>query len=431
MWPNYLFLGFTIVVVSLFFFMKTKVALLIFLVFSISIQYLERVHIGILSGLDLVGIVLPILFLSSIILRQYNLDRLDIIFLAFLILTIPAALTNTETLSLLERFGCWAKFLNGLVVMMAIKQNVKSFEDIKKLINAILIAAIPMCLIATYQLMHLQKIHFMMSSKQNNIDAFFHHRGLLAFALVTIFPLLLFRSSQSISKKKFLWYICILLFTILLYFTYLRVAWIGLAVEVLVWNILRKNGRLLIGLAIALILILLLTPIGNNIKGALEDIPLFFSHLRQGILTNPTYDDLFTGRWGIFMVNINAFFSQGAVQMFIGNGIGSTIFFYSQATGISIGHHNNYLILLLDMGLIGFILYISMIIMLFRIGWRLVKVGESWIRIYSISYLSFLISYILMGLGNHLFYHLTTGIWIFWILAGVTIALSTDAEIQI
>ena len=70
-----------------------------------------------------------------------------------------------------------------------------------------------------------------------------------------------------------------------------------------------------------------------------------------------------------------------------------------------------------------FILYFTVVFFLYLKSFKLLRSKDSFNRQYAKLFMTLLTSYLVMGLGTHIFYELTSGIWVFWGLGGALLGL--------
>lgn len=424
------------------FLFKIEMAILLFFAAGLSIQYFEKIRLGPFSALDFVGMAIPLLlFLGLLINKKTNTPHefskditVPIYFclciLIFLtgILFASAFYPKRSPFALSEQIGFAGKFFNGFIVLWVVSAFFKDKSKLNKLLSCMLFCLLVPGAIGFWEIItgsarpHGAGIYPMPW-------AFFHHPGVIAFGFVVLFPVALFKHSEaSDSKSKAFWASVVILMLIFLYFTYRRVVWIGLMAQLLTWLILlhKTKYRLIYAYLGALFFILLEGAQSTfSLEDRLGDIVTFFGHLPEAFTSN-RYDFLFTGRWGFFRGNLIYLANQPIMNLIFGNGVGSTAYASWSAARVAGGGHNCYFILLIEFGLICFIMYMLLVLILLWKSFRMLHSSDTFIRQYSKLFISLLVSYMVMGLGTHIFYELTSGIWIFWGLAGGVVALSVN-----
>lgn len=403
-----------------------KKAVLLFFAASISIQYLENYKVGTLSALDLFGGFLPVLLLLSLFINKGSIskylvkDSIHKVFMTFLIFTFicNVIFSHSNDVVFLDRLGLWMKFFNGFVVFAVVSTLFNTEEKINKFLRFTLLALLIPCSIAIWQLITGNTVSFW-QEKYQVVDGFFHHPAVLAFGLAITFPIILFLVTQAKSRKHKLSYIVLAgIILILTISTYRRTVWIGIATQFLVWFILKKKFiHLLVGFLIICGILYFHAPSKYIVQERFSDFSSFFTLLgSQQSLNTDQYDKLLN-RWGIIRANIQAFKQSNWLQMLFGRGFGMSDIIPLMEVG-NMGAHNIYLSLLINNGVIGFIIYITILGLVLTRAKKSLSSHDRYARNFSIIIIVLLISYFTMGLATHLFYELTTGVWIFWGLIG-------------
>jgi hypothetical protein len=398
-------------------------AVLLFFAFCFSLQYMEKIIVGSFTGLDAVGIFVPLfMILTSLNRRKSFLSSPEERTYSILLAAVIVALLlpySTFPVRLLDQLGAWLKMLNLLIVLWAVRANIGNQEDAYTLLRCILVSAIIPVLLGMWQF--LTGATLSLRGGYQTMDAFFHHPGVISYILVFSFPLLVFFFTNSRRRSKASWGWLIAVALILLYFTYRRTVWVGLLGELIVWFSLsrkKKSFFVLLGIVLFFTLFFKGGDILYIIKDRLVDIPKFFVHSSQ-LFNEDRFDYLFTGRWGIFRVNLIRFYQQDLLRKVFGNGLGSTTYF-SRLAGIPTGGHNNFLILLMDTGLLGLVSYLVFIFLLVRRAMRMRRAADDYRRAFAQAFLTFVSGYLIMGMGTHLIYRMGPQ-WMFAAMAGILI----------
>ena len=92
------------------------------------------------------------------------------------------------------------------------------------------------------------------------------------------------------------------------------------------------------------------------------------------------------------------------------------------------GGHNIYLPLLIDFGLINFSLFMLLFGMLYHKAFLLVKSENTLNSRFGTICVSVITGYLVMGLGTHIFYHMSSGVWLFWGIQGAMMGLLSEEE---
>jgi hypothetical protein len=435
----YVFGGIALLVVIWLFVFRLYHGLLVFYLAGLSIQYLEKVVFGSFSALDFVGIGAPLLFLIGLFWDRKRLgaklpnDPITKVFVGILFTMFFSGLLfggliypSRSHLTFLQKLGVWAKFFNGFVIVMAVSAIFTDETKVRRLINCILISLLIPSLIAVWEIASGRTMPHG-NSAYSMPWAYFHHPGVLAFAAVSLFPLLLLKAAIATGVKRRLASWCLpSAMLVLIYFTYRRTAWLGLLAQLATWFVLLRSGKSKILYSYLLVsCVVIITIIGADVVTAfgdrLSDLYSLMSNVPD-VFYNKKYDNLLTGRWGIFRTNLQFLLNQSFISLLVGNGIGST-FYAALSEGGRGGYHSCYFILLIEFGVINFFGYIALMGLLAARVIRGLRSESAFVRDYSRMFASSLVGYMVMGVGTHLFYEITSGVWFFWALAGLLMGL--------
>jgi hypothetical protein len=282
---------------------------------------------------------------------------------------------------------------------------------------------IPGCL-AFYQILSGRTIGFW-GGKYLVPDSFFHHPGVIAYAAAIVLPIIFYkiRVAEKL-RPRIIWAAATGACLILIYLTFRRTVWLGVLVQIVTWLLFSQKGFGKFGyLALLVFPVAILMPLGYfNVFGErFGDIIVFWQNFPE-VFESRSFDHLFSGRWGFFRANLAYFFEQNSINMLIGNGIGSMAY-VSHSRGVAGGGHNTYLILLIEFGLINTLLYLTLILLVLFKASALRKSDDKTVREFANIAITIIAGYMTMGLGKHLFYELTAGIWMFWMVSGCVVGL--------
>jgi hypothetical protein len=426
-------IGFFILPLLFIFLFKVDIGLMIFLAVAVCLQYLERFSFGFASALDLVGASIPMLLLFGLIIKgedpiaAIKKDKVAAIFLLFILCTLLFGAIFSyfivpyhSNVGLMGRIQRWGKFLNGFIIYFVAVVLTTSIKRANAFLNCILLSIIIPSMVMIYQLC-IGQTHSRWQGAYEISRAGFHHGNVISYALVFCFPIAVYNMIKTKSSRdKLLWLFVAVTVIVLIFFTYRRTVWVGLMVQFVGFYIFAEKGRtrILLGYGVfAGVVALFMVEIYPVFLERFSEVLVFFSSI-PNVFTSDKFDYLFSGRWGLFRVYFSFISKEGLYSLIFGNGVGST-HYAAYLGGKSIGGHNSYLILLLDYGLISLSLFTALLLMLFRRARLFARLSDVDSSRYGKFFLIVLASYIVMSLATHLIYFLTSGIWIFFSIAGM------------
>jgi len=423
--------------------------IMLFFAAGVSIQYLEHVNVGSYTALDFVGILLPLALVAGLVLGRKGIlsqllkDKVHVLFFCFLICTFLTGVVfswllypDNSALGFMGRVQKWAKFFNGFIIFVAASSIIKSVGKAATLLNCVLLSVAVPAFIFIFQIFSGQT-HGAWGGQYQVAMAGFHHPNVISYAMAFVLPIALFRyENASDSKSGLFWVGIVSILLILISLTFRRTVWVGVFVQVIVWYCLSKKGKSKLAFAYLGILFVLMIAITHVdsidktlgvVKQRFTDVEVLAGSDLSNVLETSQYDKLMSGRVGRFRANINYFLEQSIITFVFGNGIGATNYI-GRLAGAGGGEHNIYLILLVDFGLIGFILYITLFVLLFLQAWAIMQSKVRFLANYGKLFIILLFSYAVFGMGTHVFYFLTTGIWMFYALAGCLAGLCFNRD---
>ena len=432
-----LFLIFNIIIIFLSLFLRTDFLVNFFCAVALSIQWLYSLKIGNFSGIDVMGILFPLSFVIKIFFSKNDLHiKRNIFFLDytitlfyFLVLSLflsgvlPIFIkTYTYKKTFLDIITPWAKYSTGFIVFVFFvlyTENKEKFIRICKSLSLTLLLPSGYFLwqIFTGDLIH--KIDRSMPSVG------FHNPHIITYAIVLILPLLYFLFfTEEKAKNKVIYIFSMSLLLAIAYLSYARTGWLGVFADFVLFVYFLDNRKikfLFIFLFLFILLVLcfyfrnILDPIFNRF----QDIWFFINNFHRAWTDNsPEILHLFNARWGIWRANLKIFFHRNPLEILFGSGIGTCVLIGEQA-GIYVGaSHNAYLALLIDFGVVNFILFLILIYSMFRKAIKMLKTKDKFLIYVGRSWLIILSAYSILGMGTHIFYHVAISVWIFWAICG-------------
>ncbi len=437
----YLLLIVFFIVLICAFLLYLESGILVFFICSTSFQYLEHISLLNLTALDYFGIFFPMIFfiglffnnknLFNIFLDNYLIKHYFIIIMIFLfcgvLFTGMVYPLNTNT-SLIERLGVWFKLINNFSILISINLLFIDSQKVNTLLNCMLLSLLVPASLFSYQIITGETI-FNYRTGYSFATAYFHHPGVIAYALVFHFPISLLKLYNSTSiRDKIFWVVIIMIFLCLIYFTYRRGAWLALLFQLSIYFFFLQKNKFKISflyLSLFLIFIFSFTTISSIFIDRFSDVTILFDNFWMSIETH-TYDDLFSGRWGFYRSNFIYLFNQPIFNMLFGNGIGAT-YFIPAKLGVAGGGHNIYLILLIDYGIIGFLAYISFLFAIFIKLLGSLHSPNPFISSFSKMLITLFISYLIIGMVTHVLYSNAPN-WLFFGLLGAFLGVDNSSK---
>ena len=245
----------------------------------------------------------------------------------------------------------------------------------------------------------------------------------ITYAIVLILPLLyiLFFLEEKIFNRL-IYLISIFLLLIIAYLSYARTGWLGVFVELSLFIYFLENTKakiVLICFSFCILSVLYFYHELDPILNKFQDVWFFLNHLDK-VWNDNSYKitHLFTGRWGMWRANLKTFLNFNPLAILFGSGIGTAAFIAQQA-GIYVKEaHNAYICLLIDFGLINFILLSMLMIFMFIRSIKMLKAKNKFLIYAGKSWFILLCAYSVLGIGTHIFYHVSISVWMFWAICG-------------
>jgi putative inorganic carbon (HCO3(-)) transporter len=306
-------------------------------------------------------------------------------------------LTNSFT-ELIELFSF-------VVLFLLIVDFIRSEEDLKKMVNCLLLSSIIPLIVGLLQILNNLYINIGLEPSYR-IYSTLTHPNAFAFYMVIISVLalsLLMGAKKFKEKSKYFIHLGFLSFCLI--YTFTRSAWLGLSFAVFIVGLLQHRK------------LLILTPVIIGLM--IYNLPLISERFQP--LLNPDLQKYTSLAWRI---NIwNSSFPYFLTHPVFGNGFGNFIFVGYEVDNWYAAAHNDYLRILVETGILGFSGFIWILISLWRTGIKAFKnATNSYHRNISAGFIALLLAYMVMSLSDNIFNH--GGIqWYFWGYAGVVTAI--------
>ncbi len=275
-------------------------------------------------------------------------NRTFFIFLLFILVVGLSILSSVNKGNSIEEF---LRIITIFILFIFTYLNTKTKKDFNQLLVIIVLGAVPPLLIAFNQLLQTDAGWWDKTIMRFRINGTFLHPATLAFYLLATIPILysiLKDKTNTAYQASARLLIPFMLFIIVA--TLARGAWIGLLIMFFLYGILKNRKFLLGGIAVLFISYLAVSPITNRIND----------------IFHPKYNSSLKTRIKIVETTLPAFSQKPLMGYGIGEFEEIHLKYNSEAYSYSSKQaHNDYVRLLIEIGLIGLSLYISIFITIF------------------------------------------------------------------
>ncbi|MFA6306374.1 MAG: O-antigen ligase family protein [Patescibacteria group bacterium] len=247
------------------------------------------------------------------------------------------------------------------------------------------------------------------------VDGTFSHPATLAFYLISTLPIIYALLSNKINKsKKIPLAVLLLLNLFIALITLTRGAWIGLLAMSLVFGLF-KSRKFLVAITALIFLAYLFTPAINE---------------RVNDVFNPKYNSSLITRLKIIETTLPAFTNAPVLGYGLGSFKNINLKYNDEAkTYESLQAHNDYLRLLIELGIIGLAIYISIFISLFILIYKLYKTDSKYIRNYLFSLIILWLGILAISLGDNILRTMPLQ-FLIWSYTGAVIAYANLKEVS-
>lgn len=368
-----------------------------------------------------IAILITALFLFYFIANRYDIFQLKVnkIYVLFLLLSTLSVFLSQN---LIYGFLYWLKLLQGFLFFnMAILLVLMSKGEMyKKRINAICWSTI-IALLICYPLFLKNYIHGTSIVRAGYIRyaVFGSYFNLFSYYLLVVLPFCLFLYSITIKRsKQILWFVFMAVIFFTIYKTYTRNAWIGAAILLLIWNLVRKNFKLTFSVLAFILLIIIFNPI---VQDRLKDIYVI---LKSGNFFSID-PKLLSARIGIWQSNLRYFISDSTlIEKLFGNGFDIKSEIMAFPISHPIDEHNAYLTLLMSTGICGLFTYLFYILILFKESFELLRrTKDVYLRNLAQVSISFLSAYVVTSFFTHMIWKINFQYY-FSAFAGIVVAVN-------
>lgn len=372
-----------------------------------------------------VAVIITVLFLFYFLTTRYSLFQTSVnkIYCAFLTFAIFSVFLSKDPFS---GFTYWLKLLQGFLFFnMAILLILKAGDDLYRTRIKTICWCIIFALVIPYIFFLknlIQGVHIVMGGyeRYSTIGAY---TNLFSYYLLSVFPFCLFLYSITSEKsKKTVWMIFIVLIILTIYKTYTRNVWLGIAVLLFIWNLIRKRIKLTFALIVFVILAIAFNP---TVQDRLKDAYMAL-HSNSFFSMDPK---LMSHRIGIWQSKIGYFLNESTfLQKILGNGFDVKTEKTIEYITFSIPEHNNYLTLLIATGIFGLILYYSYILNLLIKGFKLLRRAKANYPKYAAEiFIPVVFAYIVISFFTHIVWNMNFQYY-FSTLAGIVVGINILEE---
>ncbi len=418
-----------IMVFLILFFVKFEYVFLVLLIIRNSTEMLYMVKIGNMAITQLMWGSISILFLYYFIFNQYNFLEIKVnrIYLLFLIL---GAFPMFFSKDILQDFGYWLKLLQGFIFFNATILIIREkFHYDKNKINMIFWASI--LSIAIPLLLYMKNFATGVSTMMGGYErysTFYSYENAFSYLIFIIFPIFIFFYKVKVENYKKIAYVAVIFFMLfVIYTTKTRNIWMGVAFFIFFWFFKQKKYLFLAFSFIMTLIIILLNPL---VQDRLKDIYILITKYENFWKLNPR---LFSSRIGIWQTNLKYFIYESSIfEKFFGSGFGKGEELTTKYLSNNMPEHNNYLTMLMGIGIVGLISYL---ILLFRqlheIRILLKSKNAYWFNFAQI-YFSFFMAYLIIGFITHIIWNLTFQMFFSVFLGMITaVNMSDNKDIKV
>lgn len=354
-----------------------------------------------IGGLLMLTMLIAGLFYILINRNKITLPSLSSLYLIFLMLGIISIFISPVKI---ESFKEWIIIVSLFALYVLVVNIFKTKTDMSVLITTIFLSAPFPLALGFYQFFtnsgNLQTPGF------NRIFGTFAHPNGYAFYLtiLSVMSFVLTLQPGSSLRRLSLGGLCILA-SLSVFLTFTRAAWMGLIVAFLIVGGI-KHRQLLIIVPLILIILLSLVP------------------TTSARLTDTSE----SSSWGWRIKFWKQTYSAFANQLIVGNGVGSFPHLVYKKEGKALYPHNDYLKFVVEMGVPGLLVYLSIIFGLMKNSFcAYLRSSNSYNKSLYLGFISFVAAYLVMGISDNIFRY--TGIqWYFWSFAAVVAGLANSEK---
>lgn len=270
--------------------------------------------------------------------------------------------------NILAGMNDWFRICSWIIMLFWIIAVFNTRKKIDWLIKACVLASVISVFIIVLQRIT-GSAHYMYGPFIEQRFGWFAGPNAAGFILLGAFPFVLFRTFQTKGPKQILYIGLIIAIAIAVFFTYFRTNWIIFLIQIMVLIVLKRK-EIKRPLFIFILIIIVVGIWGTTrrysveIEARLEDIYYF----KDPSIIRRTG----SGRFGIWADNIYAFVRAPILTKLLGRGMRGS-------ASVTRGYpaHSDFLDILSNNGLIGFIVYLWFLFAIFKMGSALYKTATS------------------------------------------------------
>ncbi len=373
------------------------------------------------------GALVGVLLIIFVLIEKRNVFRVSVnkyLMLFALLSTIPILFTSSKY----NGFVDWFKMLQGFfIINLTIMVVLDTDTTIcKKRMNIICWCMVLALLLPSVLFIknYAQGVQVMMGGVAR-YSTFGSIVNAFSYYLLAIFPVCLFFYSNSTQRsRKLYWLVLMAILLLFVYETNTRNVWIGLATLIFVWNLVRRNYKVIYSFLGVFVVLLIFEP---SIRDRFKDI--------YEIINAKSFYDLdprlLSQRIGVWQSNLQWFFHKSnIIEKLFGNGYDVTLKIpnLNPWNDNPIMQHSNYLTLLMMTGIFGLVAYYLYIFKLFQVSFKVLRrTKDVYFKNLAQIFISVLSSYVIVCFFTHMIWKINFH-YFFSALAGLIVAVEIFEE---
>jgi len=368
-----------------------------------------------LLGLLNVGIVLFVIVaaVGRYVPFQFFLDLpASKPYLLFLIFALFGLIISKHPVDLIRE---WFRLASPFAIYILAAAASQRQQEISWFVRLVILSALVPISIGIYQI--ISGAGYLSTPGLNRVNSTFWYPASCGFYFLIVIMLLIpqIRIEFRFPQKMFLLFL-IGLCSLLLLHTYTRSAWVGVIVAVCLWGLFYSR-RLLLTTIMAALVIFLIDPSARNRLGEILT-PQTFSLQGTQIGPQEALGAINTMQWRLIFWNDMLPFIPASP--WIGHGLGS--FDNLAATtriGLHIAAHNDYLRILVETGIIGFVLFLWLQWRVLLGAWKVHRwYLKQWQSVFAVAFIGLYTAILSVSFVDNVLSFHTLG-WYLWAYAGI------------
>ena len=421
-----------LLIVLPFFFINSKTGLIALLIVrpimdiisEYTILSIQNISINLSSVL---GIFIFVWGVVIILRNRTKVHKLPL-FWPFLVFLVISALSTISAESVSASISELIKLSNILIIYILVFDWIKTKKDFNSLIKIIPLTIIVPAAVAVYQLIFNMGLNF--GGLSNRLYGTFGHPNAFAYYLVLIIAVVIiyfslqFKQRGGQEKERWPAVLLIIVFIVLLLFTYTRGAWIALAVFLFIIGILKFRKQLVIGLVIVGVIAGIYALLDNFLVNQYQ----YDLQERVPLVSRITSKNEEADSWDWRLQMYQEMAPLIWERPILGNGLGSfTLIRDRESTNPyeALEAHNDYLRLSIETGLLGLAAYLVMIVLILKHLIALIiycKKNKPEYFLWSIGLLGLALAFYIASFADNLLRG-TAMQWTFWALLAATLSI--------